>query len=72
MQLVAAGQRQSFAGWKRLEIALAKVLHQTAASPNPYGFGMIAFGVLLICILTYRMVSDPATVVQGLDEMLRR
>ncbi len=72
VQLVAAGQRQSFPGWKRLEIALAKVLHQTAASPNPFGFGMLAGGILLICLLTYRMVSDPATVVQGLDEMLRR
>ena len=29
-------------------------------------------GVLLICIMTYRMISDPTTVVQGLDEMLRR
>jgi hypothetical protein len=72
VQLVAAGKRQSFAGWKRLEIALAKVLHQTAASPNPHGFGMIALGILLICLLTYQMVSDPTTVVQGLDEMLRR
>ena len=72
VQLVAAGHRQSFAGWKRLEIALAKVLHQTAASPNPHGFGMLAVGILLICFLTYRMISDPTTVVQGLDEMLRR
>ncbi|MHB8866355.1 MAG: hypothetical protein ACYC6N_28545, partial [Pirellulaceae bacterium] len=49
VQLVAAGPRQSFAGWKRLEMALAKVLHQTAASPNPHGFGLLALGVLLIC-----------------------
>ena len=33
---------------------------------------MIAAGVLLICLLTYFMVSDPATVVQRLDDMLRR
>jgi hypothetical protein len=72
VQLVAAGPRQSFAGWKRLEIALAKVLHQTAASPNPHGFGMLALGIVLIGFLTYCMISDPTTVVQGLDEMLRR
>ena len=71
VQLVAAGPHQSFAGWKRLEIALAKVLHQTAASPNPHGFGMLALGILLIGFLTYYMISDPTTVVQGLDEMLR-
>ena len=51
VQLVAAGHRQNYAGWKRLEIALAKVLHQTTGSPNPAGFGMIAAGVLLICLL---------------------
>jgi len=26
----------------------------------------------MISIITYRMVSDPATVVQAFDEMLRR
>lgn len=72
VQLVAAGHRQNYVGWKRLEIALAKVLRQTTASPNPAGFGMLAIGVLLICLLTYFMVSDPATVVQRLDDMLRR
>jgi len=72
VQLVAAGPMQNFAGWKRLEIALAKVLHQTAASPNPHGFGMLALGILLICFVTYCMISDPTTVVQGVREMLRR
>ena len=32
---------------------------------------MMALGVLLIGVMTYRMISDPTTVVQGLDEMLR-
>jgi hypothetical protein len=72
VQLVAAGHRQNFAGWKRLEIALAKVLRQTPASPNPAGFGMIALGVVLIGLLTYFMFSDSATVVQRLDDMMRR
>jgi hypothetical protein len=72
IQLVAAGPRQSFTGWKRLETALAKVLHQTRSAPNVRGFGMLALGALLIGLMTYRLISDPATVVQGLDEMLRR
>jgi hypothetical protein len=72
VQLIAAGGRQSFAGWKRLEVALAKVLHQTTASPNPHGFGILALGILLIGWMAYRVISDPANVVQGLDEMLRR
>ena len=72
VQLVSAGPRQSFAGWRRLEIALAQVLRETKATPNPHGFVMMAMGLVLIGIMTYRMVSDPTTVVQGLDEMLRR
>ena len=72
VQLVSSGPRQSFAGWKRLETALAQVLCQTKTSPNPHGFAIMALGVLLICVMTYRVVSDPTTVVQGLDEMLRR
>ncbi len=72
VQLVAAGPKQSFAGWKRLELALAKVLHQTKAAPNPHGFGLLAFGLVLVGVIAYRMIGDPTTVVQGLDEMLRR
>jgi hypothetical protein len=72
VQLVSAGPKQSFAGWKRLEIALARVLRETKASPNPHGFGMIVLALLLIAVMTYGMISDPHTVVQGLNEMLRR
>jgi hypothetical protein len=72
VQLVASGPRQSFTGWRRLELALAKVLHQTRAAPNPHGFTLMAVGVLLICLVTWRAMSDPTTIVQGLDEMLRR
>lgn len=72
IQLVAAGSFQSFAGWKRLEAALAKVLHQTRSAPNLRGLSMLAVGGLLIGLMAYRLISDPATVVQGLDEMLRR
>jgi hypothetical protein len=72
VQLVAAGPRQSFAGWKRLENALAKVLRQTAASPNPHGFSLLALGILLIGLLAFCIFRDSTTVVQGLHEMLRR
>jgi hypothetical protein len=72
VQLVSAGPKQSFAGWKRLEMALAQVLRETKSSPNPHGFAMMGLGLLLIGVMTYYMLSDPTTVVQGLDEMLRQ
>lgn len=72
VQLVSAGPRQSFAGWKKLEMALAQVLKETKAVPNPHGLGMLLMGLLLIGLMAYRMLYDPATVVQGLDEMLRQ
>lgn len=72
VQLVSSGPNQSFAGWKRLETALAQVLRETKVSPNPHGFGLMAIGLLLIAIVTYELISDPTTIVQGLDDMLRR
>jgi hypothetical protein len=72
VQLVSAGPKQSFAGWKRLEIALAQVLHDTKGSPNPHGFGMLVTSLLLIAVMAYQLISDPTTLVQGLDQMLRR
>ena len=72
VQLVSSGPRQNFGGWKRLEMGLANVLKQTKASPNPHGFGMMAIGILLICVMTYWMISDPTKVVHGLNEMLQR
>jgi hypothetical protein len=72
VQLVSAGPRQSFAGWRRLEVALAQVLRETKATPNPLGFGLMAVGLLLIGAMMYRVISDPETMVEGLNEMLRR
>ncbi len=72
VQLVSSGPRQSFTGWKRLEISLANVLKQTKSSPNPHGYAMMALGIALICIMTFWMFRDPTKVVHGLHEMLQR
>jgi hypothetical protein len=71
-QLVAAGPRQSYTGWRRLEVALAKTLKATKAARNPQGYIMIAIGALMIGMIAYTTISDPTTVVQRLDELLRR
>lgn len=71
-QLVAAGPRQSYTGWRRLELALVKTLKATKAARNPQGYVMIAIGALMIGMITYTTISDSTTVVQGLNELLRR
>jgi hypothetical protein len=72
VQLVAAGPRQSFTGWRRFELALTKKLKATKAARNPQGYVMVAIAALLIGAITYATMSDPTTVVQGLDDLLRR
>ncbi len=71
-QLVAAGPQQSFQGWRLLETALAQVLRTTRGTPNPYGVSLLVMGLLMIGVISFQMISDHATVVQRLDEMLRR
>jgi hypothetical protein len=71
-QLVSAGPRQSYTGWRRLELALSSKLKATTVARNPHGYALIAIGVLLIGMITYSTMSDPTTIVQGLDDLLRR
>jgi hypothetical protein len=70
-QLVASGPRQSFAGWKRLEIALGKALKPKRVPPNPYAWAMLTVSLLMITLVTLRTISESASVVQSLGEMLR-
>lgn len=72
VQLVSSGPHQSFAGWRRLERGLVKGLQGVSCSPNPYGFSLVFFGLLMVALVTFAIVSDPAVVEQSLREMLRR
>jgi heme exporter protein D len=71
-QLAAAGPHQSYLGWRRLEISLVDALRGTKSTPNPYGFFLISFGVLIASALTLYLVSDRQGVAQALGEMLHR
>jgi len=71
VQLVAAGSKQSFAGWRALEQALRKELHREAVERNPYGASLVALGCLISGIVLYMTVSNQESVAQALVEMLR-
>jgi len=71
IQLAAAGPTQDAAGWRKLEIALAKSLKQAQAPVNRYAIALMAVAVLIGGIVTFRMAHDPQMVSQQLQEMLR-
>ena len=70
VQLVAAGPRQNFDGWRRLEQALTQALKQTTGVRNPLGFSLLFFGACMIGLVAYWMIQDWATVAQSVEEML--
>ncbi len=72
VQLVATTSQQNFNGWRELEIRLTRALKDTRNVPNPYGFFLISFGLILAVMVSVWMVSDGEGVVQALGEMLRR
>lgn len=72
VQLVSSGPHQSYAGWRRLEQSLVKAFKGTVSPPNPYGFSLVFFGLLMVALVTFAVVSETDAVAQALDEMLRR
>lgn len=57
-QLVATGARQSFAGWRRLELALAAALRESPVSRNPQGFALIVLGLALAGTVAFSVTND--------------
>lgn len=72
VQLISSGPRQSFAGWRRLERGLVKGLKGMPSTPNPYGFSLVFFGLLMVALITFSVVSDAEGVAQTFREMLRQ
>ena len=72
VQLVSAGPNQDFAGWRRLEIALASRLSQKRSAFNPGGATQIFFALLIILLVTYWLISGRHELAQAALEMLRR
>ena len=71
VQLISSGPRQSCAGWRRLEIALAARLREKKCPLNPYGFSLLFFGLLMVGLIALCVVNDSDAVAQALREMLR-
>jgi hypothetical protein len=72
VQLVASGPRQSYAGWRQLEIALAEGLRGTRSGSNPIGFGLVIVSIAVFALAMAWMARDQEAVAQALNEFLRR
>lgn len=72
VQLVSSGPRQSYVGWRRLEIELHQALKPIRSGPNPYGVALLLVSAMIAVGTAAWMASDHQGVAQSLDEMLRR
>jgi hypothetical protein len=72
VQIVSSGPQQNLPGWRQLEAELAPALRRIRTGPNPYGVTQLGFGLLLAAAITLALARDPQSVMQALNEMLRR
>ncbi len=71
VQLVSAGPNQSYAGWRRLEVAMAAALRETSVQANPYGVSLLVASGAMTTLIGYYLLSDREGVASALFEMLR-
>ena len=72
VQLTSGGINQSFEGWRTLEIELRKALRPIRVRSNILGIGFLLVAGLLAAASASWMISDPQSVAQSLDNLLRR
>lgn len=70
-QLVAAGPKQNYAGWRRLETTLAAALRTSPGSRNPQGYALILCGAALAAIVTLCVARDPQQMAQLIRNLFR-
>ncbi|MBX9790142.1 MAG: hypothetical protein K2Y37_14590 [Pirellulales bacterium] len=68
--LTAANERQSLAGWRRLEAALRAALAEIEVDRNPLGLSMAVIGVLVGVAVLLMLAGNPEAVARALREMM--
>lgn len=71
ISLIAAGPRQSHAGWRKLEAALAEATREFEVPRNHRALGLLAFAGLLVSVMTLAVYNNPQAIAQSLLEVLR-
>ena len=76
-QLVSAGTLpegqayESYAGWRRLELALRAAVRTSPGVRNRHGYALALAGLALATLIAMYLTRDPQGVAQGLCQMLR-
>jgi hypothetical protein len=71
VSLISLGPDQSHAGWRRLELALARELARIDVKRNPWSLSMIGTGLVIGVALMTIIALEPQRVAQSLFEMLQ-
>lgn len=71
VSLVANGDDENLAGWRRLEAVLAAHLKPQEVRPNPWGVGLVMASLAMVGKMTWEITQYPDAVTQGFLEMLR-
>ena len=69
VSLKSIGPRQDYAGWRRLESALAAALDRVEVIRNPRGVSLIGAGLLIGAMLIVVVARDPHAVAQALFDI---
>lgn len=71
VSLVASGDEQSYAGWRKLDLALAARLKPAESPSNPWGLVLAGAALAMFAVMGWQMVEHPQAIAQGFRDMLR-
>ena len=72
IQLSSGGNRQSFEGWKQLEVELEKALRKIKVRPNFAGVPLLLLSAAFAIGSAAWMLGDPDSVAAAMENLLRK
>ncbi len=72
VQIISTGNRQSYEGWRELELSLKQASATVRVQPNVMGLAFVTLAVALVAIALGWMYWDQPGVQVALDEILKR
>ncbi|MCH8839977.1 MAG: hypothetical protein IH831_04740, partial [Planctomycetes bacterium] len=67
--LVASGEKQDLAGWRKLARELFQRLEPLRVAPNPRALGIVLLAIALMSASIAHMLAHPQLVAQAVEEI---